>query len=93
MKPCSCDQGEGVAASAACVYSANISEPFVWYQGDSAVDMGSSLGRSCFITFIGGDFDGGKEYVQIYRNDEAHWMLSGSSGQSGIQGEAICFEQ
>jgi hypothetical protein len=58
---------------------------FTWVTGQPAVWMGSATGRACFLTSVGGRFNGSSDYVKITVNFGG-WYLSGASSGSGDYG-------
>ncbi|CAM3340782.1 hypothetical protein G4177_22040 [Corallococcus sp. ZKHCc1 1396] len=62
---------------------------YTWSQGKVATPLGATTGQACFLTRVGGDFEGGGERVDIYASGGS-WYLSGASAQSGIHGASRC---
>ncbi|WP_437528660.1 hypothetical protein WME79_46150 [Sorangium sp. So ce726] len=82
-------------AMATCVSSTlGRSAEFSWSQGQGAVSLGSAttstgLPRACFLTRMGGDFNGMSESVSVFRF-VSHWYLSGGSSSTGVHARARC---
>ncbi|WP_437982976.1 hypothetical protein [Sorangium sp. So ce117] len=65
-----------------------------WSQGEANVDLGSEIGfivlpRACFLTRVGGDFNGMSESVSVSRAS-GRWWLGGSSSSTGVHARARC---
>ena len=60
----------------------------VWAKGYSAVKMIHSDEGFCFISGIGGAFDGGGEIIRTYIGPDGYWYLNGNAGRH-IGGKAI----
>ncbi|WP_163863322.1 hypothetical protein [Myxococcus eversor] len=65
------------------------SSEYTWSQGHVANPMGITSGRSCFLTRVGGDFEGSGERVDIFQTGGS-WYLGGNSSQTSINGAARC---
>lgn len=52
--------------------------------------MGTTSGRVCALTYMGGQFDSVNEYIDIYAS-AGSWYLGGASSLSGVQAKARCF--
>ncbi|WP_438033980.1 hypothetical protein [Sorangium sp. So ce204] len=82
-------------AMATCVSSTlGRTAEFSWSQGDAGVDLGldttsAGLPRACFLTRMGGDFNGMNEGVSVLRVF-GHWILSGVSSSTGVHARARC---
>ncbi|MCK8498945.1 MULTISPECIES: hypothetical protein [Myxococcus] len=79
---------ESLASTSAALVASN---EFTWSQGNLAKPMGGTDGRSCFLTRVGGDLQGGGERVDIFQSGGS-WYLGGASQQTGIHGAARCVE-
>jgi len=64
-------------------------QEYTWQQGQASVDLGSTTGRTCFLTRVSGKFLGIGETVRIFM-DNNHWYLGGNSGQYGVTASARC---
>ncbi|MCY1040101.1 hypothetical protein OV208_02120 [Corallococcus sp. bb12-1] len=63
---------------------------YTWSQSSSgSTALGATAGRACFLTRVGGDFEGGGERVDIFESGGS-WYLGGASSQSGINGASRC---
>ena len=62
---------------------------YYWSQGSSPVYMGNTSDRFCFLTRVGGKFEGSGEWVQAYISGSG-WWLGGSSYQAGVHAHALC---
>ncbi|CAN98692.1 hypothetical protein sce8522 [Sorangium cellulosum So ce56] len=67
---------------------------FSWSQGDPGVDLGSDktpagLPRACFLTRMGGDFNGMSESVSV-SSSFGHYWLTGLSSSTGVHARARC---
>jgi hypothetical protein len=61
---------------------------FSWSQGEPPVRMIHKDEGFCFLTRVGGGFEGGGEVVLIELRDDGYYYLTGGSGQSGVHAEA-----
>ncbi|NNB84031.1 hypothetical protein HI113_00440 [Corallococcus exiguus] len=64
---------------------------YTWAQGEALTPLGASAGRACFLTRVGGDFEGSGERIDITESGGS-WYLGGASNQSGIRGAARCVD-
>lgn len=62
---------------------------YQWVSGQSAVAMGSAPGRICFLTYVGGRFNGSNDWVGV-SNKLGRWYLGGSSGINAVSARARC---
>lgn len=82
-------------ALATCVSSTlGRTAEFSWSQGEANVDLGSEIGfitlpRACFLTRVGGDFNGMSESVAVSRF-LGRWYLGGFSSSTGVHARARC---
>ena len=91
-------QQKGVNAGARCVSITGrmfaYSDEFSWAQGQSAVFMGDAATRVCFLTRVGGGFEGYGERVEILKSSLPPYgngfYLGGKSKQSGVHARARC---
>lgn len=70
------------------------SHPWAWYtwtSGQAAVDMGTTSGRTCFLTAVKGNFTGTSDLVRTRRSNGT-WYLDGdaASASNGITASAVC---
>ncbi|HEY3497250.1 MAG TPA: hypothetical protein VGK73_21280 [Polyangiaceae bacterium] len=66
--------------------------PYIWAQGDAAVDMGASSARACFLTSVYGKYNGNGEQVRT-RVSNGRWILDGTAGTAEnyrVGGRAYC---
>jgi hypothetical protein len=63
---------------------------YIWRQGGTPRNMGSTDTRFCVLTRIQGRFRGAGEWVAI-SNVDGHWELDGRSQQIDVEAEATCF--
>jgi hypothetical protein len=73
--------------------SAPIGSEYSWERGQPAVWMGALAGRACFLTYVGGRFDGVTDWVAVTGNFGG-WYLSGASASGGswaVSARARCF--
>jgi len=66
---------------------------YKWMQGQPSTPMIPSNAGVCFLTAVGGHFEGDRESVRIDRADPTSTspqMLTGTSEQSGVFAEARC---
>lgn len=95
--------GEGnVGATSACITYATaanadrqLSHEYRWEQGQSPVQMISENEGVCFLTGVGGSFQGDGEWVEIQRPDPSSTsgqLLTGSSKQQGVWASARCLK-
>jgi hypothetical protein len=82
----------GVSAQARCrgIFTATPPTEYSWSQGQNPVLMGSIKGRACFLTRVGGDFEGTSERVEVFSGNSTSWWLGGSSTQAGVHAKARC---
>jgi hypothetical protein len=82
----------GVSAWARCSnsYSSVAPPEYSWSQGQNPTYMGSIYGRACFLTRVGGDFEGTSERVEVFSGNSSSWWLGGSSVQAGVSAGARC---
>jgi len=70
------------------------SQVYVWNQGQAPTQMTRADHSVCFLTYVSGHFLGGGESVEIKSemksNGGTYWLLTGSSGQKGVQARAMC---
>jgi hypothetical protein len=59
-----------------------LTSEFQWVKGQAPVYLGPATGRMCYLTFVGGKFDGPDEWVGVYMF-LGYWYLSGGSRFSG----------
>jgi hypothetical protein len=75
------------------VWTGPTNAEFTWVKGQNAVWMGAATNRFCYLSLVGGRFDGPDEWVAVTVNF-AGWYLSGSShyaaGSSAVQARARC---
>lgn len=68
------------------------SGPFRWDQGQPPLLLESTSTHVCALSMISGRFAGTGESVKVTTSaDGTRWVLTGSSAQNGVAGEAICF--
>jgi hypothetical protein len=79
----------GVHARARCARVSSYSGEYSWWQGQNPRWMGTQTQRACFLTRVGGKFEGGGERVEIY-GSAGHWYLGGSSLQVDVHAGARC---
>lgn len=70
------------------------SHPWAWYtwtSGQAAVNMGTTTGRTCFLTAVKGNFTGTSDLVRTRRSNGT-WLLDGgaASAANGITASAVC---
>ena len=68
---------------------------YLWNQGMPAVQMIPASQGVCFLTYVRGKFNGGKEFVQTFvANVQGvpYWFLGGGSDQSSVAAKAVCIE-
>lgn len=66
---------------------------YSWERGQPAVWMGAPAGRACFLTYVGGRFNGVTDWVAVTSNFGG-WYLSGASASGGlyaVSARARCF--
>jgi hypothetical protein len=80
----------GVSARARCSTAYSYTGEFAWAQGMNPTNMGSIYGRSCYLTRVGGNFEGNGERVEVFSGTTANWFLGGSSVHSGVHARARC---
>ncbi|MEM7125684.1 MAG: hypothetical protein AAF702_05120 [Chloroflexota bacterium] len=67
------------------------SDEYSWDKSKAAVQMIHKDRGFCFLTRVGGKFEGTAEFVQVYIAGDNHWYLAGLSGQpQGIEARARC---
>ena len=81
------------ATPSASVFDTDHLEEYEWHSGLTAVSMGTTSGRACFLTRVGGDF-GTDAYVRIYSSNGT-WYLSGAptipvNTPGGVNARARC---
>jgi hypothetical protein len=63
---------------------------FAWNSRQGAVALGAAQNRACFLTRVGGTFNGADDSVQIV-SQGGQWILNGSAGASGFaEARAAC---
>jgi len=68
------------------------SGPFRWDQGQPPLLLESTSTHVCALSLMSGRFAGTGESVKVTTSaDGTRWVLTGSSAQNGVAGEAICF--
>lgn len=83
--------GSAGSARARCVPVGSYSAEYSWEQPQGRdTSMGSTSGRTCALTSVGGRFDGLNDYVEIY-SSAGSWYLSGTTQQAGVFAKARCF--
>jgi hypothetical protein len=83
----------GVSARARCVNAFSYTGEYAWSQGQNPTNMGSTTRRACFLTRVGGDFEGGGERVEVFASFPPYggsWLLGGSSVHAGVHARARC---
>jgi hypothetical protein len=84
-------QGEDDAVQSTTEALTTTGTTFTWKQGNPSTPMGSSTDRFCFLTEIGGHFQGSGESVHAYVNTTTNtWYLGGTSGQTDVHASARC---
>ena len=58
-----------------------------WHQGSPPTRLIRSDEGFCFLTAVGGHFQGGGESVRVYVGDDGYWYLGGQSMQQGVWAE------
>jgi hypothetical protein len=78
-------------ARARCVTVSSYSPEYSWNQSQSyPTSMGSTAGRACGLTYMGGQFDSYSEYIDISAQ-AGSWYLGGASAHTGVAAKARCF--
>ncbi|WP_437672342.1 hypothetical protein [Sorangium sp. So ce131] len=90
------EEGSSRAAATCVSTTAGLTEEITWTQGQGNVYLGpvttpDGTERACFLTRVGGDFDGSSESVAITETDGAFW-LGGSSRSTGVHARARCID-
>ena len=83
----------GVSARARCVNAFSYTGEYAWSQGQNPINMGSTTRRACFLTGVGGDFEGSGERVEVFASFPPYggsWLLGGSSVHAGVHARARC---
>ncbi len=83
----------GVGARARCVTTFSYTTEYAWSQGQNPTNMGSTTRRACFLTRVGGDFEGSGERVEVFASFPPYggsWLLGGSSVHAGVHARARC---
>ena len=60
-----------------------------WKQGDPTVKMIGQSEGFCFLSGMGGHFQGQGEEVRVAQAESGEWTLSGTSKQFGVAAEAV----
>ncbi len=61
-----------------------------WQQGQGPIKMIHQDDGVCFLTRVGGGFQGGGEFVWIQLGEDGYYYLTGQSAQQGVHAEATC---
>jgi hypothetical protein len=77
------------AGTSTAIVISPVPSEYSWSQGQPAVMMGSVSSSACFLTSIGGRFEGSTEWVGIVGRI-GRWYLTGGSAQSGVRATARC---
>ncbi len=78
-------------ARARCITVPSYSGEYSWSQSQSYdTHMGTTSGRVCALTYMGGQFNSLNEFIDIY-HAAGSWYLGGSSLHSGVAAKARCF--
>lgn len=80
---------DGLLADAKAVPVPSPGGEYQWVKGQSAVAMGSATGRICFLTYVGGRFNGAQDWFGV-SNKLGRWHLGGSSGINVVSARARC---
>ncbi len=84
------------SASAGCADRASttsISGEYAWNAGQSLpTNLGSTAGRVCFLTRVGGAFNSGADWVHVYVSGGS-WFLFGSSQAGNGYARARCITE
>ncbi len=79
-----------IARCALLPAGASLSSEYEWTADrELPVNMGSTSGRMCFLTYVSGDFDGSADWVRIYPSGSS-WFLFGSSSKASGRARARC---
>ena len=65
------------------------SREYTWNQGQIPVVMAPTSKAVCFLTGVGGKFEGSGEYVRVYASG-GYWYLGGDSDKKDVHARAIC---
>lgn len=70
---------ESAGVPAADFAPAPLVTDYVWSYGQDPVPLGSATGRLCYLTGVGGRFDGSGDFVGVYLTTTGQWSLLGNS--------------
>jgi hypothetical protein len=93
-----CDDGNSVDSDSctnACQAGLNLPvvtvQRFAWTSRQAPVDMGTTQGRACFLTRVGGRFNFPEDGVQIV-SQGGRWVLTGTTGAGAgfVEARAAC---
>lgn len=68
----------------------NVEGPYSWRQGSGPVNLGSGLGRMCWLSKMTGKFMGDGEHIEVTQDGNNAITLSGGSAQVDVAGDAMC---
>lgn len=88
--------GAGTGASAGCadrLSTTSISGEYSWTAGQALpTNLGSTTGRVCYLTRVGGAFNSGADWVYVYPSGGS-WFLFGNSQSGGGYARARCISE
>jgi len=62
---------------------------FAWTSRQAPVSMGTTTGRACFLTRVGGAFNAAGDSVQILQQG-GQWVLTGAAPSGFVEARAAC---
>ena len=85
-----CNAGACVAPAPASTVPVVTVQRFAWTSRQAPVVMGSTQGRACFLTRVGGAFNSAQDTVEIVAQN-GQWVLRGTAAAGGfVEGRAGC---
>jgi hypothetical protein len=78
-------------ARARCIPVSSYSGEYIWSSSQSYdTYMGTTSGRVCALTYMGGSFESLNDVIDIYATASS-WYLGGGNTSTGVQARARCF--